>query len=154
MKSQGLRLHHIGVASADARAEATHWEHVLGYRVASDLIYDPEQQVRVLFLSSGRESEPLVELVEPAGEDSPVNRFIGQASRVYHVCYEVEDLGAALEQARAQGCLIVQRPVPAVAYGGRSIAWCYTPDRHLIEFLQGESGLSDADSGVAGRQHR
>ena len=54
----------------------------------------------------------------------------------FDVCYEVADLAAALAELRAKGCLVISKPVPAVAYGGRKIAWCFTPTQQLLELLE------------------
>jgi methylmalonyl-CoA/ethylmalonyl-CoA epimerase len=54
----------------------------------------------------------------------------------YHVCYEVKALESALVHVRAHGCVIVANPVPAVAFGGRRVAWLYMPTRQLVELLE------------------
>jgi len=41
-----------------------------------EIIHDPNQGVRVTFLSSKIPDNPLMELVEPAGVDSPVSSFL------------------------------------------------------------------------------
>ena len=129
-------LHHVGVATADAAREARDWQETLGLVAVSSLIHDPVQKVNVLFLSDGKPNGTLLELVEPAAPGSPVDRFLNQQNRAYHVCYEVDDLDAALRQVRAQGALVLGAPAPAVAYHGRRIAWCYTHTRNLVELLE------------------
>ena len=129
-------LHHIGVATENALIESEQWQQMFGFKVVSDLTYDPVQKVNVLFLSAGNKSGILFELVEPVGEDSPVNRFLQKGSRFYHICHEVNDIETALSQVRSQGALIIQQPISAIAFGGRRIAWCYTRTKHLIELLE------------------
>jgi methylmalonyl-CoA/ethylmalonyl-CoA epimerase len=48
----------------------------------------------------------------------------------------VDDLEQALANARSMGALITRQPMPAVAFGGRRIAWIYTKNRLLIEYLE------------------
>jgi hypothetical protein len=31
---------------------------------------------------------------------------------------------------------VVKNPLPAVAFGGRRIAWVYTPEKLLVEYLE------------------
>lgn len=131
----GLRLHHIGVASADADADAAWWED-RGFERASALVHDPIQRVRVLFLSAGPEDAPMVELVEPASDDAPVRRYLAKGQRFYHLCFETYDMAAALRHLREHRWLVIQEPVPAEAFGGRSIAWCYSPARDLVELVE------------------
>lgn len=135
-------LHHIGVATENALLESEQWRQMFGYKVVSDLIYDPVQKVKVLFLSDGNPNGVLVELVEPAAEDSPVKTFLQKGSRFYHMCHEVNDIDLALGQARSLGALVIQQPVGAVAFQGRRIAWCYTRTKHLIELLERERALT------------
>ena len=78
----------------------------------------------------------MVELVELAGRRSPVNRFLESGGGLHHVCIEVADLPAHIEASRAAGCTLVRIPLPAVAFGGRKIAWIATPGGQLIELLQ------------------
>ena len=142
-------LHHIGVATQNALLDSKEWQLTFGLTVVSDLIYDPIQKVRVLLLSDGKKDGTLLELVEPASEDSPVGTFLKTKSRFYHVCYEVDDLEGALRHVRAQGALVIKQPVSAVAYAGRRIAWCYTRTKNLVELL--ERGVPSREIGDLGR---
>ena len=57
----------------------------------------------------------------------------------YHLCLETADLDVAVEHAAANQCVVLSPPVPAVAFGGRRIAWIYTPDRQLFELLEAQA---------------
>jgi methylmalonyl-CoA/ethylmalonyl-CoA epimerase len=82
-------------------------------------------------------NEPIqIELVAPLGDDSPVNRLLSKGGGAYHTCYAVDDIEQAIAQARTNGCLLVSGPSPAVAYGGKRIAWLYTPTRQLFEVVE------------------
>jgi hypothetical protein len=48
----------------------------------------------------------------------------------------VNDIEAALQNVRSQGCIVVSRPVPATAFEGKRIAWFYTPTRQLVELVE------------------
>jgi methylmalonyl-CoA/ethylmalonyl-CoA epimerase len=100
------------------------------------VFHDPLQKVRVAFLAT-RAQDPLIELVEPAGDDSPVLRFLQEhGGGLHHVCYEVADLEEQLVAFRSRGALIAKRPLPAVAFGGRRIAWVITSEKLLVELLE------------------
>jgi len=101
-------------------------------------VIDPLQKVKAAFLKVATD-RVLIELVEPLGVDSPVHRFLTERSGgMHHLCYEVDD--ADLELRRIRDCkgLIVSRPVPAVAFGGRRIAWALTREKMLLEFLEAD----------------
>jgi len=100
------------------------------------VFHDPNQGVRVTFLQSHKAGDPLWELIEPADEKSPVQSFAAKGGGLHHVCFVVQNLGEALEQARTRGAIVTRPPMPAVAFGGRRIAWVYTKTRLLIEYLE------------------
>ena len=105
-------------------------------RWGGEIIHDPVQRVRVAFLQPDDPRNPVIELVEPAGEASPVFKFLEKGGGLHHLCYEVTDLEAGLREARSLGMLIVAGPVPALAFGGRRISWVYSKNRLLLEFLE------------------
>ena len=129
-------FHHVGfvVGSIDAAIQGiaksvdAEWD--------GKITHDPVQRVRVAFLRPKQSADPLLELIEPAGDKSPVLAFLKRGGGLHHLCYEVDHLDAQLERSRASGGLIVCLPVPAVAFGGRRIAWFYTKEKLLIEYLE------------------
>jgi methylmalonyl-CoA/ethylmalonyl-CoA epimerase len=101
------------------------------------IVHDPHQRVRVTFLRTNNAADPLMELIEPAGDNSPVLSFIKRSGGgLHHVCYVVDNLEAQLENSRAQGNLIVRPPLPAAAFGNRRIAWVYNKTKLVIEYLE------------------
>jgi methylmalonyl-CoA/ethylmalonyl-CoA epimerase len=132
-------FHHVGIVVASIADTAEGFARSLGIDWNHEIIHDPLQQARVTFLRSDRSNEPAIELVEPAGEGSPLLRFLAHGGGLHHVCYEVDNLRAQLQHSRAVGCLIVKQPLPAVAFGGRLIAWVYSPQKLLVEYLERDS---------------
>jgi methylmalonyl-CoA/ethylmalonyl-CoA epimerase len=112
------------------------YQAIFGYRVLSGPFSDAIQNVSVCFLGTGESRELMIELVAPAGEGSPVSKVLAKGIGAYHVCYEVNDIEYALEHVRSEGCLVLGKPVSAVAFEGRRIAWFYTPTRQLVELLE------------------
>ena len=101
-----------------------------------EIIHDPIQRVRVAFFNPADARNPVFELVEPAGEASPVTRFLKKGGGLHHVCYEIDVLELALTEARQAGFAIAAAPAPAVAFAGRRIAWVWSRSRLLIELLE------------------
>jgi methylmalonyl-CoA/ethylmalonyl-CoA epimerase len=133
--SSGPRLHHIGFVVANIEACAPGMSRALLTNWNNEIFTDPLQRVRVTFLKGGHQG-PLLELVEPFGQDSPVFRFLGDGGGLHHLCYEVFSIPEHLDRIRAAGGVIVSRAKPAVAFGGRPIAWALTREKLLLEFLQ------------------
>ena len=136
MAASPLRLHHVGYVVSNVEAAMPGFVRSLMATWDGRVIEDPLQKVRVAFLAT-RPADPLVELVEPVGADSPVLRFLQEkGGGLHHFCYEVADLEEELAGFRARGAAMAKRPKPAVAFGGRRIAWVITAERLLVELLE------------------
>lgn len=132
-----MRLHHTGVVVRDIKAQGEKYTSVLGLSPKTEIFHDPLQKVRVQFWG-GEESDSLVELIEPTGEDSPVWRASQKGGGPEHLCYETTDIERMVLQALDNGAALVQELAPAVAFDGRRIAFVYFLDVGLIEFLEAE----------------
>lgn len=132
-------MHHLGcvvpsistVADAFAVSISATWD--------GQITHDPLQRVRVAFFKPLDARNPLYELMEPAGDDSPATSYLKKGVGFHHVCYEIDDLELGLKEARGAGFVILSPPRPAVAFFGRRIAWIYSYDRLLIELLERDS---------------
>lgn len=131
-----LRFNHLGVAVSDIKKALTVYEDLFGYKLLSGPFDDPQQQATVCFIGTDEPAHVVFELVAPLNDDSHVARLLAKGGGAYHVCYEVDDIDAAVAALRAKGCLLVNRPTPAVAFEERRIAWLYTPTRQLMELVE------------------
>jgi methylmalonyl-CoA/ethylmalonyl-CoA epimerase len=134
--AQPLRLHHVGFVVASIENEMPGFLRSLAAQWNGRIFDDPQQRVKVAFLTT-RPEDPQLELVEPAGENSPVFHFLqDRGGGLHHTCYEVGNLDEQLASFRSRGAIIAKRPKPAVAFEGRRIAWVLTPQKLLIELLE------------------
>jgi len=129
-------FHHVGIVVASIPNSVQDFASMLQADWDKEVFHDPNQGVRITFLKSQRAGDPLWELVEPADEQSPVESFAAKGGGLHHVCFVVDNLEQALSGARAQGAIVARQPMPAVAFGGRRIAWIYTRSHLLIEYLE------------------
>jgi methylmalonyl-CoA/ethylmalonyl-CoA epimerase len=130
-----VRLHHIGIVVQSIAAAAPGFAQSLQAVWDRRIIHDPLQAARVSFLSVG-DGQPMIELVEAAGEDSPVTRAAMRGGGLHHLCYEVPDLARQLETCRRSGDVLVRSPQPAIAFENRRICWVFTRERLLLEYLE------------------
>jgi methylmalonyl-CoA/ethylmalonyl-CoA epimerase len=129
-------MHHIGYVVADIAAAMDGFVHSLGASWDGQIFEDPCQKVKVAFLTTGA-AEPRIELIEPVGADSRVRRFLDEkGGGLHHICYQTDDIEAELRLMRSRRAMPVRKPTPAVAFGGRRIAWVLTPERLLVELLE------------------
>ncbi|MFZ0977979.1 MAG: VOC family protein [Candidatus Acidiferrales bacterium] len=131
-----MKLHHFGFVVKSIQDCGWSFAQALGASWDEKIFFDPLQKVRVTFFEGRNNADPLIELVEPGGEDSPVTQFLQRGGGLHHLCYEVDDLEGHLEFCKSVGNTIIRPPVPAVAFGGRRIAWAVTRKRLLVEFLE------------------
>jgi methylmalonyl-CoA/ethylmalonyl-CoA epimerase len=129
-----FRFAHLGVAVADLPRSLREYVDLFDYSLVSGPFDDPIQKVTVCFI--GRANEPQLELIAPLTDDSPIKSLLAKGGGAYHVCYEVDDLDAALTEMRRKKCFVISGPVAAVAFGGRRIGWFYTPARQLVELVE------------------
>ena len=134
--SDHLKLHHIGFVVNSIQESAESFALSLGTTWDGNIVFDPLQKVRVTFFQGHNPTDPLIELVEPGGPESPVSRFLQRGGGLHHLCYEVKDLDSHLRFCQSVGTIIIRPPVPAVAFGGRRIAWGITKKRLLVEILE------------------
>ena len=65
----------------------------------------PSQEVTVLFLKTG---ESCTELLEPTGEDSPIQRFIDKRGEgLHHIAYQVENLESVMTNLGEAGARLI-----------------------------------------------
>lgn len=133
-----VKLHHVGFVVPSIKDSGHSFALALGAAWDEKIVFDPIQKVRVSFFQGHNPGDPQIELVEPGGPESPVSRFLTRGGGLHHVCYEVQDLDEHLRFCKSVGTVIVRPPVPAVAFGGRRIAWGVTRKKLLIEFLESQ----------------
>jgi len=99
----------------------------------NERITDPIQNVNIILLSINGFG---VELVEPVNESSPVMGVLRRQQSLYHVCFRVQDIELAIEAARKHGFHCIARPVCAVAFNNKRIAWVFSRTYGLFELLE------------------
>jgi methylmalonyl-CoA/ethylmalonyl-CoA epimerase len=132
-----FKLLHVGVAVPALGPATDLMRELFGYAVVSGPFDDPIQKVQVNFLATSAEDGAEIELIAPLSEDAPIRSMLKKdGGGAYHLCLETSDIEAALRHAQGLGCVVVSQPVPAVAFGGRRIAWIYTRSRQLFELVE------------------
>jgi methylmalonyl-CoA/ethylmalonyl-CoA epimerase len=134
----GLRFHHIGVAVFDIEATASVYERA-GYK-RSATIFDPVQNVNICWLT--KDNAPIVELLAPVDEKSPINKTLEKNGvSPYHTCYVVESIDEAIVALRKQRYVMVSRPAEAVAFRGSRVCFLFNKDLGLIELVEAPASI-------------
>jgi methylmalonyl-CoA/ethylmalonyl-CoA epimerase len=134
--SPKLSIDHIGYAVHSISESLNDFVlPLLAPESVSDIIEDPIQKVRIVFVTlidGGR-----LELIEPLAEIGPLTKLLNdKRGGLYHVCYKTAKIDETVARFQEKGCFVVTAPVPARAFGGKRVAFVYTPARDLIEFVE------------------
>ena len=132
-------LNHVGIAVPDIGKALAFYRDVLGATDTTEPQELPAQGVRFAFvdLPSGQ-----VELIEPLGEESPIVKFLARNPRggQHHVCFEVEDIHAAVERMEGKGMRVLGKPRPGAH--GTDVVFLHPGDAGgvLIELMERPRG--------------
>jgi methylmalonyl-CoA/ethylmalonyl-CoA epimerase len=101
-------IHHLGVAVDDLDTALSTYDRLFGAELEHRETLE-EQGVEAASLRIGADR---VELLAALGEDTPVGKFLSKRGPgMHHVAFEVDDVGAALDELAAEGAeLIDARP--------------------------------------------
>ena len=129
-------LHHVGYVVSSIAESISSWQPAVSSISTSETFDDPIQRARVIFLDLPPDGAVKLELIEPLGPDSPVASFDKKGGGLHHLCFEVDDVEEQIRKMRALKAMLIRHPKPAVAFGGRRIAWMQTRERLLVEYLE------------------
>ena len=71
-----------------------------------------------------------IELLHPLGEDSPVAKFLSNnaSGGIHHVCYEVEDIHAAIDRMVDEGARVLGDGKPKTGAHGLPVVFLHPKD--------------------------
>jgi methylmalonyl-CoA/ethylmalonyl-CoA epimerase len=106
---------------------------MLGYSREGHDFTDPIQGIEGRFLAG---PGPRLELVRQLQDGGVLTAWLNRRVLLYHLAFETADLAGAIEVLKARrGGKLVVAPVPAVAFGGRHIAFVMLANGLLVEFI-------------------
>jgi methylmalonyl-CoA/ethylmalonyl-CoA epimerase len=130
------RLNHVAIAVPDLEAAAARYRVSLGARVSEPAAL-PEHGVTVVFVELPNTK---IELLQPLGEDSPIAKFLQKNpdGGVHHLCFEVDDILAARDQAKQTGARALGDGEPRIGAHGKPVLFLHPKDFSgtLIELEQ------------------
>jgi methylmalonyl-CoA/ethylmalonyl-CoA epimerase len=116
---KGTRIAHVGIALESIDRQLPFFRDVLGMPAAE--IADSDG-ARIAAVAAG---ESLVELLEPAGDDTPIGKFLARRGPgIHHICFAVDDLDGMLDRCRAAGVELIDE-VPRIGAEGKRIAFLH-----------------------------
>lgn len=138
-------LNHIGIVVPDLDAACALYRDTLGFKVSAPIeLSDDGLRMAFVELDNTR-----VELLMPTVDESPIADFLvghtvndylarNPAGGMHHVCYEVDDLGAATDALRDKGMRVLGDGQPRIGAHGKPILFLDPDDAcgTLVELKQ------------------
>jgi methylmalonyl-CoA epimerase len=106
-----IEIDHLGIAVPNLVQALAFYEGQLGMVAASKEAV-PLEQVNVAMLPAGDgDAAPRIELLEPAGADSVIAKFVAKRGPgLHHIALKVDDLQASVERLKASGARLLNEP--------------------------------------------
>ncbi len=130
------RLNHVAIVVPDLAAATALYRDTMGATV-SEAVDQPAHGVTTVFIELPNTK---IELLHPLGENSPVAAFLAKnpSGGMHHVCYEVEDIDAAVAQVTAGGMRVLGDGKPKIGAHGKPVVFLHPKDAcgTLVELEQ------------------
>ena len=128
------KIDHIGIAVKSLADAVKVYEDAMGLKVSG---YDQvdDQGVRLAMLNIG---ESRIELLEPTGPDSPIEKFMSKRGEgIHHIAVRVENIDESLAQLKAAGVRLIEAEPRRGAHNTRT-AFIHPSSTHgvLLELVE------------------
>jgi methylmalonyl-CoA/ethylmalonyl-CoA epimerase len=130
------RLNHVAIAVPSLADAIQRYRTTLGAEVSAS-VPQPDHGVTVVFITLPNTK---IELLEPLGENSPIAGFLARNpdGGIHHICYEVDDIGAARDRLVAAGTRVLGDGEPRIGAHGKPVLFLHPKQFNgtLIELEQ------------------
>jgi methylmalonyl-CoA epimerase len=121
-------IHHLGVAVEDLDSALSTYERLFGAQLELRETVT-EQGVEAASLRIGTDR---VELLAALGDDTPVGKFLAKRGPgMHHVAFEVDDVGAAIDELTAEGAELIDE-APRQGLFGLEVAFVHPDAVHGV----------------------
>jgi methylmalonyl-CoA/ethylmalonyl-CoA epimerase len=130
-----MNFDHIGVFVKTLAEGRAHFQSLLIINKISEEFYDHGIKVAVQFLYD--KDGICYEIIAPFLQGNPVDHVLLMRKNILnHIAYRVRDFNGAVELYRNKRCAQLGPPLPAIAFGGRRVAFFLTPLNIIIELIE------------------
>jgi len=126
-----IRFHHIGILVANI----SNFESKLFYESKLEQVHDGIQNAHLALYKNFGSS--YIELIQPLDETAFTWNFLKKRGvfAYHHLCYEVDDMNELYEIQKKYRLIPILCPVPAVLFKGKMVAFFYSRNKEIVEFL-------------------
>lgn len=134
-----IYLDHIGIACDDLDESSSFWKLIGLIQGDSDEVVE-DQGVKTRFFSTSTNdpNNPMIELLEPTGSDTPIGKFLNKRGPgVQQICFRVEDLESMIKLLLENDVTMIDK-VPRKGSHGALIAFVHPKSTGgvLVELAQ------------------
>mgnify|MGYP001176907328 CR=1 FL=1 len=124
-----MKIHHVGIACLNIEEAIHDFKKHHSVLHQSEIVIDELQNAQLCMITS----DAGIDFEFISGEQ--VNKLCKKGISYYHLCYEVDNIDLAIQNALNQDAVMISEPKPAVLFGNRRVAFMYFP-YGLIELLE------------------
>jgi methylmalonyl-CoA/ethylmalonyl-CoA epimerase len=120
------KLNHVAIVVPDLESAAALYRNTLGAAV-SDPVPLPDHGVTTVFVELPNSK---IELLHPLGDGSPVANYLERNPKggMHHLCYEVQDIEAAIAHLVAEGATVLGDGKPSTGAHGLPVVFLHPKD--------------------------
>ena len=120
-----IYLDHIGIACNNLDDASPFWR-LIGLQQGKDeTVIEQGVTTRFFATSDGDTRKPMVELLEPTGDDTPIGKFLAKRGPgVQQICFRVEDIDEMISMLSSNGIIMIDSK-PRIGAHGAKIAFVH-----------------------------
>ena len=120
-----IYLDHIGIACNNLDDASPFWR-LIGLQQGKDeTVIEQGVTTRFCATSDGDTRKPMIELLEPTGDDTPVGKFLAKRGPgVQQICFRVEDIDEMISMLTSNGIIMIDSE-PRIGAHGAKIAFVH-----------------------------
>ena len=120
------KLNHIAIATPNLDEATKTYANILGVKISAS-VDQFEHGVRVVFIELPNTK---VELLEPLGENSPIEKFLEKNKNggVHHICFEVDDIDHAILRLKKDGATVLGDGKAKIGAHGKPVIFLHPKD--------------------------
>tara|TARA_E500000331_G_C17100569_1_gene645145 strand:- start:136 stop:540 length:405 start_codon:yes stop_codon:yes gene_type:complete len=130
------KFNHVAIAVSDLKKASKLYKDVLGGKVSKIFNY-PNHGVSVSFVELNNTK---IELMQPLGDDSPINNFLEKNKNggIHHICLEVKDINLMRDRLVSKGIKVLGDGEPKLGAHDKPVLFLHPKDfcGTLIELEQ------------------
>ena len=120
-----IYLDHIGIACNNLDDSSPFWR-LIGLQQGKDeTVIEQGVTTRFFATSDGDTRKPMVELLEPTEDDTPIGKFLAKRGPgVQQICFRVEDIDEMISMLTSNGIIMIDSE-PRIGAHGAKIAFVH-----------------------------